>query len=49
MDVGSVSMLNNFLQNLETEKLYYNNKEYVFPKNGIIILVSREEINWSPA
>lgn len=49
MDAGSVSMLNNFLQDYKNQKLYFNGNEYKIPKNGMIMVVTREEVTWSAA
>jgi hypothetical protein len=49
MDIGAVSMLNNFWQDLKTGKLFANGREYQMSEKGMILLVAREEVNWSTA
>jgi hypothetical protein len=49
MDIGAVSMLNNFWQDLKKGSLFVNGNEYRMPEKGMILLVAREEVNWSAA
>ena len=49
MDIGAVSVLNNFLQDLTNGNIFINGYSYTMPENGMILLVAREEVNWSPA
>jgi hypothetical protein len=49
MDIGAISMLNNFWQDLKTGRLFANGREYRMPEKGMILLVAREEVNWSAA
>jgi hypothetical protein len=41
MDIGAVSMLNNFWQDLKTGRLFVNGCEYRMPEKGMILLVAR--------
>ena len=49
MDIGAVSVLNNFLQDLKQGSLFVNGQEYRMTQYGMILLVAREEVSWSPA
>jgi hypothetical protein len=49
MDIGAVSMLNNFWQDLKKGSLFVNGHEYRMPEKGMVLLVAREEVNWSAA
>jgi hypothetical protein len=49
MDIGAVSVLNNFLQDLKKGSLFVNGDEYRMPEKGMMLLVAREEVNWSAA
>ena len=49
IESGSITVLNNYFQDLKKGNIFINNKEYKTPPQGMILLVAREEIKWSPA
>ena len=49
IESGSITVLNNYFQDLRKGNIFINNKEYRTPSQGMILLVAREEIKWSPA
>jgi hypothetical protein len=49
MDIGAVSMFNNFWEDLKKGSLFINGHKYWMPEKGMILLVAREEVNWSAA
>ena len=42
IDGGTVTVLNNFLQDLKKGTISINSQQYSMPENGMILLVARE-------